>query len=71
MNMLNKLRIALAATIVAVAAVSAVDSASAQDGNLNPGTPQVVGAAYVNATAMGDESQDPDLGLPDLEWGGP
>jgi hypothetical protein len=74
--MLNNLRIALAVAFVALAAVSAVDSASAQD--VNPGTPRVVGSAYVNATVydedkdgMGDESQDPDLGLPDLEWGGP
>jgi hypothetical protein len=38
------------------------------DGNLNPGTPRVVGSAYTNAEPdddsdlLGDESQDPDLG---------
>jgi hypothetical protein len=71
---LHKIRIALAAIIMALTAVSAVDSASAFD----PGTPRVVSSAYVNATAydedldgMGDESQDPDLGLSDLGWGGP
>jgi hypothetical protein len=52
--MLNKLRIALAATLMALAAVSAPDSVS---------------AANVDSDLMGDESQDPD-GFPwdDTPW---
>jgi hypothetical protein len=54
--------------------------AESMDGNLNPGTPQVIGSAYTNAEpdddadGLGDESQDPDLGGlggGDDDWEGP
>jgi prepilin-type processing-associated H-X9-DG protein len=43
------------------------------DGNLNPGTPRIVGAAYTNYVdvdddGQGDESQDPDGGGLGGDW---
>jgi hypothetical protein len=68
----------IGATLAAVSVLGATTATAQDDGDLNPGVPQVVGSAYENyvdrdwpsdqtqdldGDLQGDETQDPDGGL--------
>ena len=59
----------IGATLAIVTAMAT--PAGAQDADLNPGAPQVVGSAYashVDGDGLGDETQDPDGGGLGSDW---
>jgi hypothetical protein len=73
----------IGATLAVVSALAATTATAQDSGDLNPGVPQVVGAAYVNYVdrdwprdqtqdldrdGQGDETQDPDGGGLGLDW---
>jgi hypothetical protein len=61
----------IGATLAVVSALAATTATAQDGGDLNPGMPQVVGAAYVNYVdrdGQGDETQDPDGGGLGGDW---